>query len=83
VVLREVPPVAESIVQGDVYVLDKGSQLLQLNTKESVGKEKFSAADFVRKLVERRRDEGKLTGECEIVVYGTYDFLYFSSPGNS
>ncbi|KAK7028167.1 hypothetical protein VNI00_014982 [Paramarasmius palmivorus] len=79
VVLREVPPVAESIVQGDVYILDKGSQLLQLNTKESVGKEKFGAADFVRKLAEKRRDEGKLTGECEIVVYdeGTSGFGLF------
>jgi hypothetical protein len=37
-VVHEVPPSQDSLVEGDVYVLDKGVNILQLNTKKSVGK---------------------------------------------
>jgi gelsolin len=54
-VVREVPPVKESLIEGDVYVLDKGSKILQLNTKEAAGQEKFKAAEFVQSLVNERK----------------------------
>ncbi|ESK95169.1 actin regulatory protein [Moniliophthora roreri MCA 2997] len=62
-VIREVAAEASSLVKGDVYVLDKGSKVLQLNTKDSVGKEKFKAAEFVQSLVEARQ------GQCDVTVY--------------
>jgi len=62
--VREVPPEAASLVQGDVFVLDKGTKIMQLNTKSSVGKEKFKAAEFVQLVISERK------GQCETVVYG-------------
>ncbi|XP_006462498.1 hypothetical protein AGABI2DRAFT_186399 [Agaricus bisporus var. bisporus H97] len=62
-VVREVPAEASSLIQGDVYVLDKGSRILQLNTRNSVGQERFKAAEFVRNLVDNRKHK------CEVVVY--------------
>jgi len=53
--IREVPFAASSLVEGDVFVLDKGAKVWQLNTKESAGKEKFRAAEFARSLVNERR----------------------------
>ncbi|KAF8195475.1 actin regulatory protein [Pholiota molesta] len=47
-VVREVPATAKSLVVGDVYVLDKGAEILQLNTKSSTGQERFKAAEFVQ-----------------------------------
>ncbi|KAG8906323.1 hypothetical protein FRB99_007103 [Tulasnella sp. 403] len=44
VVVREVNPSAPHVVEGeDVYVLDKGTEIWQLNTPGSVGREKFKA----------------------------------------
>jgi gelsolin len=62
--VREVSPEASSLTQGAVFVLDKGTKVLQFNTKLSVGKEKFRAAEFVR-LIESQRK-----GSCETLVYG-------------
>ncbi|KAA1474675.1 fragmin60 [Dentipellis sp. KUC8613] len=62
-IIREVPAEAKSLVEGDVFVLDKGREVWQLNTKASVGKEKFTAAEFVHSLVDARE------GECKSVVF--------------
>ncbi|KAJ3565280.1 hypothetical protein NP233_g7731 [Leucocoprinus birnbaumii] len=62
-VVREVPAEAASLIEGDVYVLDLGTRVLQLNTKQSAGQERFKAAEFVRDLADGRK------GECEVVVY--------------
>lgn len=64
-IVREVPPAAENLVEGDVYVLDKGSKVWQFNTKSSAGIERFKAAEFVQNLANERRTK------CEITVYGT------------
>jgi gelsolin len=63
-VVREVAPEASSLVQGDVFVLDKGTKVMQLNTKSSVGKEKFEAAEFVQLVISERK------GQCDTQVYG-------------
>lgn len=63
-VVRQVPPVAESLVEGDVYVLDKGSKVWQFNTKSSAGQERFKAAELVHGLANERRSQ------CEVTVYG-------------
>jgi gelsolin len=55
------------LIQGDVYVLDKGSKVSQLNTKTSAGQERFKAAEFVRNLADNRMHK------CEVVVYGKTD----------
>ncbi|KAJ4482368.1 fragmin60 [Lentinula aciculospora] len=60
--IREVPFAGSSLIEGDVFVLDKGTKVWQLNTKESAGKEKFRAAEFVRSLSEGRRG-------CEVAVF--------------
>ncbi|KAG7088158.1 hypothetical protein E1B28_012180 [Marasmius oreades] len=62
-VIREVAPVQANLRKGDVFVLDKGSKVLQFNTKASVGKEKFKAAEFVQSLVDARQ------GQCSVTVY--------------
>ncbi|KAJ7079736.1 actin regulatory protein [Mycena belliarum] len=62
-VVREVRAVAESIIEGDVYVLDKGTHVLQFNTRMSAGKEKFMAAEFAQSLVAPRQ------GHCDIKVF--------------
>jgi len=62
-VVREVPAAASSIVEGDVYILDKGTHVWQFNTKESAGKEKFKAAEFAQSLVSPRQ------GHCDVQVF--------------
>lgn len=71
-VVREVEPVAASLIAGDAYVLDKGAEVWQLNTKESAGQEKYKAAEFVQSLVDGRKG-------CEVVVFGTNPF-FLSDP---
>ncbi|RDB14690.1 Severin [Hypsizygus marmoreus] len=61
--VREVKVEAASLVEGDVYVLDKGEEILQFNTKQSVGQEKFRAAEFVHSLASERE------GKCEVIVH--------------
>lgn len=60
-VVREVPATAESLVEGNVYVLDKGVKFFQLNTKASTGQEKFHAAEFVQRLINERQSQSRLT----------------------
>jgi len=67
--VREVAAQASSLVEGDVFVLDKGAKVWQFNTKASVGKEKFKAAEFVQSLVNERQ------GQCDVTVYG--ELVYF------
>lgn len=69
-IVREVPCSADSLIAGDVYVLDKGSSLLQFNTKGSAGQERFKAAEFVQELI----SVGNRNGHTDSTVYG--DFLF-------
>lgn len=62
--IREVPAVAQSLVEGDVYVLDLGNQIWQYNSKASQGQEKFKAAEFVQTIIRSRK------GKAELKVYG-------------
>ncbi|KAJ3514220.1 hypothetical protein NMY22_g14813 [Coprinellus aureogranulatus] len=62
-VVREVEPISASLVAGDAYVLDKGTEVWQLNTKQSVGQEKYKAAEFAQSLVAERKG-------CEVTVFG-------------
>ncbi len=55
--VREVLAAAESLVEGDVYVLDKGAEIFQLNTKFSMGQERFKAAEFVQRLINERQSQ--------------------------
>ncbi|PPR00420.1 hypothetical protein CVT24_004481 [Panaeolus cyanescens] len=59
-IVREVAPVAESLVEGDTYVLDKGENLLQLNTRMSAGQEKFKAAEFAQSIMNERQSQCSL-----------------------
>lgn len=70
--IREVPFAASSLVEGDVFVLDKGTKVWQLNTKESAGKEKFRAAEFARSLIDSQERRG-----AEVMVFG--ENLHYAS----
>ncbi|CDO77148.1 hypothetical protein BN946_scf184657.g23 [Trametes cinnabarina] len=61
--IREVPVEAASVTQGDVYVLDMGERVWQFNTRQSTGKVRFKAAEFVHNLVDERK------GRCKSTVY--------------
>ncbi|KZP18584.1 fragmin60 [Athelia psychrophila] len=52
--VREVPIEGSSLVEGAVFVLDKGPAVWQFNTKTSVGQEKFRAAEFAHSLLSER-----------------------------
>ncbi len=60
-IVREVPPEGSSLVPGDAYILDLGKRVWQLNTKGSVGKEKFKAAEFGQTLINDRQGASDLT----------------------
>ncbi|KAJ7601031.1 actin regulatory protein [Mycena floridula] len=62
-VIRQVAPEASSLIEGDVYVLDKGTAVWQFNAKASAGQERFKAAEFVQTLVSTRK------GQCSLTVY--------------
>jgi len=62
-VVREVLCAAASLVEGDVFVLDRGAAVWQLNTTASAGKEKFRAAEFVQSIVSNRE------GACAATVF--------------
>ncbi|KAI0260687.1 fragmin60 [Gloeopeniophorella convolvens] len=57
--VREVPAEPQSLDEGDVFVLDRGTAIWQFNTKTSLGKEKFRAAEFVQELVNARQGQGE------------------------
>lgn len=63
-VVREIPPTADSLVEGDVYVLDQGHDIKQFNAKGSAGQERFKAAEFVQSLANERKEQ------AEVTVYG-------------
>jgi gelsolin len=63
-IVREVPAEGTSLVRGDVFVLDKGNQVWQYNTKASAGQERYKAAEFVQSLINERK------GQCDLTVYG-------------
>ncbi|KAF5319899.1 hypothetical protein D9611_010995 [Ephemerocybe angulata] len=72
-VVREVDPIAKSLVAGDAYVLDKGFEVWQLNTKQSAGQEKYKAAEFAQSLAGWRK-------ACDVKVFdegtsGVFQFL--------
>ncbi|CAG8479422.1 5793_t:CDS:10 [Ambispora gerdemannii] len=62
VVIREVPKDYRSLNSGDVFVLDTGITLYQLNGKNSQGAEKVKAAEFVRAV------EAERNGATNIIV---------------
>lgn len=66
-VIREVPAEASSLVAGDAYVLDKGKEIWQFNTKTSAGMEKFKAGELVQSLVSGRK------GQYRVTVYGKFE----------
>ncbi|KAH7909816.1 hypothetical protein BJ138DRAFT_1066365 [Hygrophoropsis aurantiaca] len=62
--IREIPSDGlVTLIQGCVYVLDKGEELWQFNTKTSTGQEKFKAAAFVQSMEDQRE------GRCKVEVY--------------
>lgn len=73
-VVREIPASADSLVEGNVYVLDKGQHILQYNTKGSTGQEKFKAAEFAQSLVNGRESKS------DVAVYGKSSSCLFSRP---
>ncbi|KIM43289.1 hypothetical protein M413DRAFT_444108 [Hebeloma cylindrosporum] len=60
-VVREVPAVASSLVEGDTYVLDKGADILQFNCKGSAGQERFKATEFAQSLKSERKSQSEVT----------------------
>jgi len=62
--IHEVLAEGSSLENGHVFVLDKGAEIFQLNTKKSVGQEKFKAAEFVQSLINDRE------GQSEVKVFG-------------
>lgn len=72
--VREVAPIGASLIPGDAYVLDMGSKVWQLNTKGSVGKERFKAAEFSHSLANDRTT----TESCEVMVFGKRFPQYWS-----
>jgi gelsolin len=65
-VVREIAATANNLVEGDVYVFDKGQSILQFNAKGSAGQERFRAAEFVQSLANERK------GQAEVTVYGQF-----------
>ncbi|EGN98543.1 hypothetical protein SERLA73DRAFT_183600 [Serpula lacrymans var. lacrymans S7.3] len=61
--VREVPVGSAHLIQGSVYVLDKGEELWQFNSKTGTGQEKFRAAEYVQNLSDQRE------GRCEVTVF--------------
>ncbi len=69
VIVREIDPGAATAIEaGDVYILDKGREILQLNTTGSVGREKFKAAEFAGELAAHPDRHGR----CTISVFGEF-----------
>ncbi|CAG8450869.1 503_t:CDS:10 [Cetraspora pellucida] len=60
IVIREVPKDHKSLNSGDVFVLDVGTTLYQLNGKNSQGVEKVKAAEFCQATVSDRNGLAKI-----------------------
>lgn len=65
---------AESVRQTNnasgVLVLDKGSQIWQFNRRNSAGRERFKAAEYVRSIVEERQTHNQFEpiGRCHVII---------------
>jgi gelsolin len=70
-------PEGASLADGNVFILDKGTEVWQFDRKSSVGKERFKAAEFVRNLVE---ENITLYKRCRSTVYGPCRRPFFKSP---
>lgn len=73
-VVREVVAEGASFVPGDAYILDMGTKVWQFNTKGSVGKERFKAAEFVQSLANERGNTSG--GTVEVQVFGKFPAHY-------
>jgi gelsolin len=62
----------QGLAEGNVFVLDKGTEVWQFDKKSSVGKERFKAAEFVRSLVD---ENITLYKHCRSTVYGPFSIL--------
>jgi gelsolin len=62
VVIREVPKDYTSLNSGDVFILDVGTTIYQLNGKKSQGSERMKAAELVRAI------EGERQGASKVIV---------------
>ncbi|CAG8559234.1 4556_t:CDS:2 [Acaulospora colombiana] len=71
VVIREVPKDYTSLNSGDVFILDVGNTLYQLNGKDSQGVEKGKAAEFVQAVKSERN------GLADIIVVGDREMPKF------
>lgn len=64
----QIKPEVEDVrhANGGVLVLDKGTQIWQFNRKNSVGKERFKAAEYTRGIAEERETKGQFghVGVC-------------------
>jgi len=60
VVIREVPKEHTSLNSGDVFILDVGTTLYQLNGKKSQGSERMKAAEFIRAIESERQGASKV-----------------------
>ncbi|GJJ13461.1 hypothetical protein Clacol_007715 [Clathrus columnatus] len=90
---RQVKLGAENVRQaiGGVLVLDKGSQIWQFNRKNSAGRERFKAAEFVNSIVEERQtnsqfepiDEGESGAGTFLEELGTDDVSSIESESSS
>ena len=54
-------------------MLDMGIKIWQLNTKGSVGKERFKAAEFAQSMANERRE----TVQCDVQVFGEWYFILY------
>ena len=70
-IVREVTFHQNNLVVGDVYILDKGDSILQLNSRNSAGQERYRAAEFAQRIMQERQ------GKPNIEVFGKY----FADPG--
>eukprot|EP00854_Cymbomonas_tetramitiformis_P012351 gene12351-14588_t len=67
VAIREVPMSNEALNQGDVYIMDKGLELVQWNGSDCGIFEKNKAAELVRSIDAERNEK------CEVTVIEGYD----------
>jgi gelsolin len=76
--IMQVKAEPSSLAEGNVFVLDKGTDVWQFDRKSSVGKERFKAAEFVRSLVDANIAMYK---HCHSTVYGAFVPSFSSSVG--
>ncbi|CAG8568176.1 8263_t:CDS:2 [Racocetra fulgida] len=77
IVIREVPKDYKSLNSGDVFVLDVGTTLYQLNGKNSQGVEKVKAAEFCQAI---ESDRNGLTNTVVIEMNKFWEALGCEGP---